>query len=301
VKCPHRFWLPCFISVAAHAAILLPLLFVRTPASLLPGRPLDVDTVVVVDDPVSLTLDEPGRERFFPIKLLPAPTIAREPPVPVVMPELTMEPTPSSPIRAVSAQSPAQAPSSTGSGNGNGTGGSGWPGASTSFFAVDARGTRVVYVIDRSISMGLSGALSTVKRELMESIGRLPADAYFQVILYNRSAQALIIEGKAGLIAATPQNKQALARQLELLEAEGGTDHLPALSLALSYEPDVIYFLTDADDLRPDQVRLMTQMNRGRAVIHTIELTTAHLLQTDMPLHALARANRGTYRALALR
>jgi hypothetical protein len=49
-----------------------------------------------------------------------------------------------------------------------------------------------------------------------------------------------------------------------------------------------------------DQVRIITRLNRGRAAIHAIELTTANRDRDDMPLHILARDNRGQYRAVAL-
>jgi Ca-activated chloride channel family protein len=156
-------------------------------------------------------------------------------------------------------------------------------------------------VIDRSLSMGPSGALAAVKRELLASLGQLPDDVRFQIVFYNRQAEPLIVAGSIGMIAATTNNKQAVARQIESLAAEGGTEHLPAFSRALAFEPDVIYFLTDADDLRPEQVRQMTLLNHGRTVVHAIELSTANADRSDMPLHVLARENRRTYRAVAVR
>ena len=41
-------------------------------------------------------------------------------------------------------------------------------------------------------------------------------------------------------------------------------------------------------------------LNQGRAVIHTIELSIGNRERSEMPLQALARDNRGTYRAVAL-
>jgi hypothetical protein len=155
----------------------------------------------------------------------------------------------------------------------------------------------VVYVIDRSVSMGLNGALTAVKRELSTSLGRLPGDAQFQIVYYNRRAEVL---NGSGLLPASPANKFNAERFLETLEAEGGTDHLPALTLALSLQPDVIYFLTDADDLAAEQVRRATQLNHGHSVIHTIELTAVNRGHLDMPLQVLARENRGMYRGVGL-
>jgi len=50
-------------------------------------------------------------------------------------------------------------------------------------------------VIDRSISMATSGALSRAKRELVASLRALPADARFQVIVYSHFAQPLLPGG----------------------------------------------------------------------------------------------------------
>ena len=54
-----------------------------------------------------------------------------------------------------------------------------------------------------------------------------------------------------------------------------------ALRLALSLAPEVVYLLTDADDLSDADRALVTHLNRGRAVIHTIELNTSNRDRTD--------------------
>src|SRR5581483_7459538 len=64
-------------------------------------------------------------------------------------------------------------------GNSNG----GPPGAS--FFQVASPARSVVYVLDRSGSMGPSGALERAKAELLLSLRRLPPEMLFQVIAYN--------------------------------------------------------------------------------------------------------------------
>jgi hypothetical protein len=60
--------------------------------------------------------------------------------------------------------------------------------------------------------------------------------------------------------------------------------------------PDLILFVTDADDLAPEQVRAVTQMNAGRSVIHTIELSGHQVERLGGPLQLLAQCNGGTYR-----
>src|SRR5205823_2337632 len=114
-----------------------------------------------------------------------------------------------------------------------------------SFFQVPARGTAVVYVIDRSASMGLHGTLETAKRELLASLGHLPSTARFQVIFYNRQAEPLRIGGRSDLLPASRENKDAAAALLLSLRAEGGTEHARALQRALALQPDTIFFRSE--------------------------------------------------------
>lgn len=175
----------------------------------------------------------------------------------------------------------------------------GAPGQTTSFFQIGTAARTIVFVIDRSASMGLNGGLAAARRELLVSLARLRADCRFQVILYNRFAEPLRVGGHDGLLAATEENKRQVAQAVQSAVAEGGTEHLLALRRALAFRPDVIYVLSDAADLRPDQVRALTSLNQGRTCIHAVELTdTSHPGGTA--LSTLARCNRGAYRAVAV-
>ncbi len=228
----------------------------------------------------------------------PKPQLPSVAPPPVVAP--APEPGTGSPIWTAPAPSPPQNVSSTptagtpGTGRGTGSG----TGETTAFFQVPAQGRSIVYVIDRSSSMGDQGRLALARRELLASLDRLDPPARFQIIAYNRHAEALRIGNRVELLSASAENKQLAARFLESLVAEGGTDHGPALDQAVALHPDVIYFLTDADDLKANDVRAITQLNRGRSAIHTIELSTANRDRAEMPMHILARTNGGNYRAV---
>jgi hypothetical protein len=57
-----------------------------------------------------------------------------------------------------------------------------------------------------------------------------------------------------------------------------------------------VFFLTDADDIRTEDVRGITARNHGRSIIHAIQLGNASPGVNDCPLQSLARHNRGTYR-----
>jgi von Willebrand factor type A domain len=174
-------------------------------------------------------------------------------------------------------------------------------GAGPRFFDVEAQGRTFVYVIDRSSSMGPRGGLRAARQELMSSLQQLPPAARFQVIVYNRVAEPLLPD-RPSMLEVTPESLERIAERLSGLRAEGGTDHLPALRRGLALRPDVIFFLTDADDLTNDLLRAVTRLNPGRhTIIHAIELNALNRDRPDMPMHVLARENGGTYRAVDLR
>jgi hypothetical protein len=169
-----------------------------------------------------------------------------------------------------------------------------------SFFQISAKGKDIVYVIDRSGSMGQNGSLEAAKKELLASLEKLPFSARFQIIVYNRTPLPLSINGNSGLVPVTRENKMAVARRLKELFAEGGTEHRAAIAMALRSQPDAIFLLTDGAELKPEQIRSLTALNGGRSTIHAVELRTSAQARADVPLQSLARQNRGAYRSLVL-
>jgi hypothetical protein len=165
-------------------------------------------------------------------------------------------------------------------------------GAVTAFFGVPAIGRSVVFVLDRSASMGLDGRLDRARRELAASLRRLPRSARFQVVSYNRTAE--LVPGSAGLVHAAPEAVEAAIGTVNSLSAEGSSEHGKALTRALSLQPDVIYFLTDEDDLESRDVQAITRINRGRVCIHALCLVRP--AGDETPMQALARNNRGEFR-----
>src|SRR5207253_333937 len=104
----------------------------------------------------------------------------------------------------------------------------------TRFFQIGVRAKSVVYVIDRSVSMGLNGGLTRAKQELLASLRGMPVDTQFQIIIFNRSVQMLEPGSAAGLLAASSENKQKAAAFLAPVRPEGGTLPVPALKRALA-------------------------------------------------------------------
>jgi hypothetical protein len=174
---------------------------------------------------------------------------------------------------------------------------SGLPGGG--LFPLAASAASVVYVLDRSMSMGPDGALEVACRELLASLRRLPASARFQVIAYNLAAEPLPINGRVDLVPAEPPVIEQAARALGDLDARGGTNHARALFRGLTLHPAVLYLITDADDLPPEDVQHLTRFNHDRpspTAIHAVELTRRRNPPPDGPLARLAHANGGTYR-----
>lgn len=190
--------------------------------------------------------------------------------VKVVDPPLAA-PGPAAPIAAgpgAAAPAAGPAPAATaGMGDGSGDGG---PCA----LAVGKDAKTVVYVVDRSMSMGFHGALARARREVLASLRRLPPTARFQLIAYNREAEPLSIDGQSGLLSADEETLRRVADAVSALRG-GGTDHGAALRRALAFHPDILYFLTDADDVSPDDVRTATRLNGRHTVIHAVEVSGA--------------------------
>jgi hypothetical protein len=157
-----------------------------------------------------------------------------------------------------------------GSRGGSPTGGGG---ARVRVFGVEGEGNKFVYVFDRSSSME-GRPLAVAKRQLIESLDSLDSVHQFQIVFFNHRLQPFEVPGGGRRIAfATDRNKQLAANFVGGITADGGTDRLAALKLAVQMQPDVIFFLTDADDPMPaSELAEIERLNRrARASISTIE------------------------------
>jgi len=173
------------------------------------------------------------------------------------------------------------------------------------FDAVDS-GKRFVFVLDSSGSMAApQGApIRKARSELIASLEGLTHHQQFQIIFYNTETRAMKHRGKpAELLYATDINR-TLARQfIQSVDPDGGTAHTPALERALSFQPDVIFFLTDAKhpQLSSADLNQIRVLNKGRAKIHCIEFGEGFPVKEGNSLDKLARQNRGSYRYFNVR
>ncbi len=109
-------------------------------------------------------------------------------------------------------------------------------------------GQTVVYVLDASGSMGAAGKFDAARAALVATLAQQPQTVRFQVIVYDATAQPLLVSNDTG-VAVTDANVRAVTAKLATLEACGKSNHLVAVRAALNFRPDVIVLLTDADDL----------------------------------------------------
>jgi hypothetical protein len=143
------------------------------------------------------------------------------------------------------------------------------PAAETRVFGVRGKGSRFVYVFDRSSSM--EGApLAAVKRELIGSLQSLQSVHQFQIIFYNEQPYVMPdFRGRSSaMVFADEPGKRLAANFVGSIFAHGATDHIQALRTALQMRPDVVFLLTDANEpqLRADELRLIRQLNPGTSI-----------------------------------
>jgi hypothetical protein len=121
-----------------------------------------------------------------------------------------------------------------------------------------AAGTTVVYVLDRSASMGTGGLLPRAVAALRASLVELGPDQRFLIVAYNRGATTFPAQPST----PTPGLIESAGRWLATLTAEGGSDHRAGFRDALAAKPTHIYLLTDADDLEESDVRAIAALIR---------------------------------------
>ena len=97
----------------------------------------------------------------------------------------------------------------------------------------------------------------------------------------------------AGLLL---EGKSAAAKFVQGIQATGSTRHLQALKLALGLRPDVVFFLTDADEpqLSVDELRKVQHWNQATA-INAIEFGFGPQSRRENFLVQLARQNGGQH------
>ena len=165
-------------------------------------------------------------------------------------------------------------------------------------FGTEGKGTKFVYVFDRSLSME-GKRIQMAKAELIRSLDSLGDHHQFNIIFYS-SGHQLWRQGRR-LIYASEIEKRGAVQYINGMAAEGGTRHYPPLSEAIALRPDVIFFLTDGEreDDRTLQLDALERENSryGRgAQINVIQFGGGGFTDSkSRVLEQLATQNNGQY------
>jgi hypothetical protein len=171
--------------------------------------------------------------------------------------------------------------------------------AHTKFVGIEAQGSKFVYVLDHSGSMGELGGkpLREAKKELLASLDDLNEQNQFYLIFYNEQPRLFDMGTSLGRLPfATPANKKQAANFISGITVGGGTDHMSALVAALRFRPDVIFLLTDGeekDDPTPEDLKRLDRLNGGSSIINVVQFADAPRPETS--LIKLAQQNRGKH------
>lgn len=146
------------------------------------------------------------------------------------------------------------------------------------YHGISAKGSRFVFIIDRSTSMTNNDRISKAKTELLNTISALNPSAFFKIIFYSSGPDLMWPEG--ALVKVTPQNLGFAFAWVESIEPFGATEPRQAILSGLAEDPDALFFLSDGsfDETVADAIAT----RNSRVPIHTIcfeERTCEPLMQ----------------------
>jgi len=270
-----------------RSAAALPTRLVAEPAPS-PAAPTEAPKEVAVQTSKPQPVIGPGASIDTPLNNL------RKPPVESTGTN-SEEPRDSKP--PVNDKSDGLASATRGGGSGRGGGPRGSYGTAP-FFGIWDAGARFVYVIDCSGSMFSYNSMQAAKNELLSSLASLRRSQQFQIIFYNLDQRWMKAPGKTDFqyFPASESNRRLAAQFVAEVQPDGGTLHLPALTLALRLHPDVIFFLTDAGEpaMKPEEMEEIQRLNGGRSRIHCVQFGMHDNEAADF-LRKLASQNNGDY------
>ena len=94
-------------------------------------------------------------------------------------------------------------------------------------------------------------------------------------------------------------NQSRAGTWLDNLLAEGGSDHRGGIREAISFGPDAIYLLTDADDLDERDARALRRLLRKPVRLSVAIFGSRTRPAAESPLERLAREYGGSVRYVA--
>lgn len=173
-------------------------------------------------------------------------------------------------------------------------------GQTVGFGDIRGVGKSFVYILDRSDSMSWNGG-APMRRLINDSVNSVNClnpqmgAKKFQIVAYNHDV--IVFEEASGLINITDSSKIRAIRFLRSLVATGGTNPEKALEVGIKMRPDVIFFLTDADEELSNHSLMTIKQLREQYKVKQICVVEFGKASTPKKrsFRQLAGENNGTY------
>lgn len=158
---------------------------------------------------------------------------------------------------------------------------------------------RLVFIFDNSSSMA-GPRIVSARRELLKAIAGLPESVSFSIVVFNSTS----VVWQKELVPATPANVASASAFVRRIDTDGKTNSFEALSNALRFDAEALYFLSDGEPTTGSIVEpgpiiaAVCEQNRlKRMSIYTIGIQPGPVGNAlDTFLNQLAAKNIGQYR-----
>jgi len=168
------------------------------------------------------------------------------------------------------------------------------PEEGVSFFGTKSKGTRYVFVIDKSGSMGAHNKFGRAKRELIKTLRTLPQNARFMIYFFDGGVEKLPSNNN-NMLAAVPKNISWAEGWVKSRGMGGGTDPRAALKSGFNLKPDTVWLLTDGQF--NDEAGALSVIRHANSK-KSVRINTLAFMDRDgeRVLKQIAQENDGTYR-----
>ncbi len=166
------------------------------------------------------------------------------------------------------------------------------PEEGVSFFGTKSKGTRFVFVIDKSGSMGDKKKFVRAKRELIKTLRALPKNSRFMIYFFDEGSEQMPVNN---LMAAVPKNIKWAENWVNSVGMGGGTDPRKALKSGFSLKPDTVWLLTDGVFNNESGVLAQIRAANPKSIMR---INTLAIMDRggEKVLQQIAKENDGTYR-----
>ena len=169
------------------------------------------------------------------------------------------------------------------------------PSEQVRFFKLEAKADSVVFLVDGSGSMNDNRRFERAQAELARAIGELNQNQTFSVAFFNHGFVFLPGPGgkKPALTRATSKTKANAISWMQRLNADGGTNPEPAMTVAAHLKPQVIFLLTDGE-FRPLSSNTFHLLRDREIQVYTIGFDSYEGMSN---LKSISAATGGSYRS----